>query len=180
MLEDRLLVLRCRHGSREAMCRIYLKYKDYLLTLAKGLLGDHAAAEDVVHDVFVRFAESAATFRLTGSLKGYLGTCVANLARDRIRLKVRRAQGREPLERVETHATGPAEEAAAGEARVRLKQALGQIPYEQREAVLLHVKAGMRFKDIAKVQGVSLSTTHGRYRYGMDKLRALMNGEVHE
>ena len=32
-------------------------------------------------------------------------------------------------------------------------------PMEQREAVLLHVKAGMRFKDIAKVQGVSLSTT---------------------
>jgi hypothetical protein len=61
------------------MCRVYLKYKDYLLTLAKGLLSEQAAAEDVVHDVFVRFAESAATFRLTGSLKGYLATCTANL-----------------------------------------------------------------------------------------------------
>ena len=59
MLEDKLLVLKCRRGSRDAMCRIYEKYKDYLLTLAKGLLSEQAAAEDVVHDVFVSFAESA-------------------------------------------------------------------------------------------------------------------------
>ena len=162
------------------MCRVYLKYKDYLLTLAKGLLGEQAAAEDVVHDVFVRFAESAARFRLTGSLKGYLGTCVANLARDRIRLKVRRGQGSARSERMGTYARDPADDAAAGEERMQLKRALGQIPYEQREAVLLHVKAGMRFKEIAKVQGVSLSTAHGRYRYGLDKLRSLLNGEVRE
>ncbi|MHC4302115.1 MAG: hypothetical protein ACYS7Y_33040 [Planctomycetota bacterium] len=48
---------------------------------------------------------------------------------------------------------------------------------EQREAVVLHLKGGMRFGEIARMQGVSLSTTHGRYRYGMDKLRSLMNGE---
>jgi RNA polymerase sigma-70 factor (ECF subfamily) len=162
------------------MRRVYLKYKDYLLTLAKGLLGDPAAAEDVVHDVFVRFAETAATFRLTGSLKGYLGTCVANLARDRIRLRVRRAQGSGRVEPIKGRATDPAEDAAAGEELTRLRAALSEIPYEQREAVLLHVKAGMRFKDIAKVQGVSLSTTHGRYRYGLDRLRSLLNGEVRE
>jgi RNA polymerase sigma-70 factor (ECF subfamily) len=160
------------------MCRVYLKYKDYLLTLARGLLGEPAAAEDVVHDVFVRFAESAARFELTGSLKGYLATCVANLARDRIRLRVRRAQGRvEPIER---HAKDPAEDAMADEELTRLRAALSQIPYEQREAVVLHLKAGMRFAKIAQVQGVSLSTAHGRYRYGLDKLRSLMNGEVRE
>ena len=53
MLEDKRLVLKCRRGSKEAMCRLYEKYKDDLLTLAKGLLGEQAEAEDVVHDVFV-------------------------------------------------------------------------------------------------------------------------------
>ena len=42
MLEDKLLVMKCRRGSKDAMCRIYLKYKDYMLTLAKGLLGEQA------------------------------------------------------------------------------------------------------------------------------------------
>ena len=57
-------------------------------------------------------------------------------------------------------------------------QALSRIPYEQREAVVLHLKGGMKFKEIARLQGVSLSTTHGRYRYGLDKLRSQLNSEV--
>ena len=92
MLEDKLLVLKCRHGNKEAMCRIYDKYKDYLLTLAKGLLGEQAMAEDVVHDVFVSFARLARQFQLKGSLRAYLATCARNLARDKIRARTRQAQ----------------------------------------------------------------------------------------
>ncbi len=60
----------------------------------------------------------------------------------------------------------------------RLSQALAELPYEQREVVVLKVKDGLRLKDIAKLQNVSIGTVHGRYRYGMDKLRALLNGEI--
>ena len=127
-----------------------------------------------------RFAESAAQFRLTGSQKGYLATCTANLARDRIRARVRRTGDCEP----ETWAAGPAKDpaelAVATEQRVRLTQALTQLPYEQREAILLHLKAQMTFGNIAKAQRVSLSTAHGRYRYGLDKLRPLLNSESGE
>ena len=179
MWEDKLPVLKCRHGSREAMGRIYLKYKDDLLTLARGLLGDRAAAEDVVHDVFVRFAESAATFRLTGSLKGYLASCTANLARDQIRVRVRRAEGPAPVDWNRPDGESPDVQAVATEQRIRRQEALAQLPYEQREAVLLHLKVEMKFKDIARLQQVSLSTTHGRYRYGLDKLRSLLDSEVH-
>jgi len=180
MWEDKLLVLKCRHGSQEATGRIYLKYKDYLLTLARGLLGEQAAGEDVVHDVFIRFAESAATFRLTGSLKGYLATCTANLARDQIRTRVRRAEEPMPVGWNAKDTDSPETQAVATEQRMRLRDALAQLPYEQREAVLLHLKADMTFKDIARLQHVSLSTTHGRYRYGLDKLRSLLNSEVPE
>ena len=92
MLEDKLLVLRCRRGSTDAMCRVYQKYKDYLLTLAKGLLSEQAEAEDIVHDVFVSFAHSARQFQLKGSLKCYLATCVSNRARDLIRKRTIRAK----------------------------------------------------------------------------------------
>ena len=96
MLEDRLLVYKCRRGNKEVMCRLYEKYKDDLLTLAKGLLGEQAEAEDVVHDVFVSFARSARRFQLTGSLRGYLATCVSNLARDKIRARTRRTEAQGP------------------------------------------------------------------------------------
>jgi RNA polymerase sigma factor (sigma-70 family) len=61
---------------------------------------------------------------------------------------------------------------------MQLRKALNQIPYEQRETVILHLKAGMKFREIARLQGASISTVHGRYRYGLNKLRSLLNSEV--
>jgi len=178
MLEDKLLVLKCRRGSKDAMCRIYAKYKDYLLTLAKGLLSEQAAAEDVVHDVFVSFARSAGQFQLTGSLRGYLATCVSNLARDKIRAKTRQAEALDSVNPIIPGSDNPEQRVIEREELMRLRQAISQIPYEQREAVMLHLKGGMKFREIAKLQGVSVSTIHGRYRYGLDKLRSMLNSEL--
>ena len=178
MLEDKLLVLKCRRGSRDAMCRIYAKYKDYLLTLAKGLLSEQAAAEDVVHDVFVRFARSAREFQLTGSLRGYLATCVSNLARDKIRARTRQAEALDSANPIIPDSDNPEQRVIETEELMRLRQAISLIPYEQREAVMLHLKGGMKFREIARLQGVSVSTVHGRYRYGLDKLRSVLNIEV--
>jgi RNA polymerase sigma-70 factor (ECF subfamily) len=178
MLEDKLLVLKCRRGNKEAMCRIYERYKDYLLTLAKGLLGDHALAEDVVHDVFVSFARSVRRFRLSGSLKGYLATCVRNLARDKIRARERHVQALDSMNPVTRCPDNPTQILIETEELTQLRQALNQIPYEQRETVILHLKGGMKFREIARLQCTSISTIHGRYRYGLDKLRSQLNSEV--
>ena len=178
MLEDKLLVLKCRRGSRDAMCRIYEKYKDYLLTLAKGLLNEQETAEDVVHDVFVSFARSARQFQLTGSLRGYLATCVINRVRDKIRTKTRQVQALESANPAILDSANPQQCVIEIEELTRLRQAISQIPYEQREAVMLHLKGNMKLREIARLQGVSVSTIHGRYRYGLDKLRSLLNGEV--
>jgi DNA-directed RNA polymerase specialized sigma24 family protein len=69
MIEDKLLILRFKQGQREALRRIYDKFKISLLKLATELLGGALEAEDVVHDVFVSFAQSADRLKLTGSFR---------------------------------------------------------------------------------------------------------------
>jgi RNA polymerase sigma-70 factor (ECF subfamily) len=59
-----------------------------------------------------------------------------------------------------------------------LTDALAKIPFEQREVIILHLKGGMRFREIAAAQGVPIGTVQGRYRYGLEKLRSLLNEEV--
>ena len=61
---------------------------------------------------------------------------------------------------------------AEGADQVRL--ALAQLPYEQREVVVMHFKGGLTFREIAEWQEVSINTVQGRYRYGLDKLRQLL------
>ena len=178
MIEDKILLWKFKHGSSEALSRIYEKYKSDLFSLANSLLHDLNEAEDVVHDVFVSFVKSADEFQLTGSLKGYLLTCVANLSRDRVRARKRAPIGINktdmaiPDYKIPSHALISAEELHC------LREAIAKIPYEQREVVILHLQSRRTFRQIAESQGIAVSTVQSRYRYGLEKLRSFLNGEV--
>jgi RNA polymerase sigma-70 factor (ECF subfamily) len=179
MIEDMLLIWRFKCGDKAALARIYEKYKTDLLRIATGLLNETGIAEDIVHDVFVSFAQSSDRLKLSGNLKGYLATCVVNHVRN-----VNRAGRRQQT--VSLDETHPVEQdldkterwITYSEELDRLNNAMAQIPYEQREVVILHVQGGMKFRNIAKSQNVSINTVQSRYRYGINKLRSLLNSEV--
>lgn len=178
MLEDELLKLTFIMGSSRALARIYRKYADTLLTLAMALLNDANTAEDVVHDVFVRLAQSSGQFRLKGNLKSYLTTCLVNRVRDVVRREKRR--GESPVGSVQpaVSVTDPAQIVAGDELSRRAAGLLATLPYAQREVITLHIKAGMPFHRIAELQKVPMRTIQGRYRYGLDKLRKALAQEV--
>ena len=178
MVENKILVWKFNRGSKDALRRIYEKYKDDLLGLAITLLRDRSLAEDVVHDVFVSFAGAVGTFHLSGTLKGYLSTCVANCARDRNRLRSPRDAGPDVVEAAGSNSDGPMENAIGREESGRLNDLLARLPYEQREVIVLHLHHGMRFREIAKALGISINTVQSRYRYGLDKLRSILNSVV--
>jgi RNA polymerase sigma-70 factor (ECF subfamily) len=178
MLEDKLLVWKFKHGSSDALRQIYEKYKNDLLSLAIALSPDRATAEDAVHDVFVSFAQFADRLQLRGSLKSYLSSCVANRVRN-----IRKASGRQTMqldatEIAEADSNRPDRLAISAEQTRQVSRAMGQLPCDQREVIILHLQGEMKFKEIAESEGVSLNTIQSRYRYGLDKLRSLLNGEI--
>jgi RNA polymerase sigma-70 factor (ECF subfamily) len=173
-MNDEQLIQDLRAGSREAMRLLYESHKDRLFTLARALLGDASGAEDVVHDVFVGFVESLHKYHVNGGLQAYLAASVANRARDRLRAVKRHEAGPPGVERGQESPEVPEAQAILQEETQRLKEALAQLPYEQREVVLLHLQGDLTFQKIAELQGVSLSTVQGRYRYGLEKLRSLL------
>jgi RNA polymerase sigma factor (sigma-70 family) len=173
-MNDEQLIKDLRAGSREAMRLLYESHKDGLFTLAKGLLRDASAAEDVVHDVFVSFVESLHKYHVNGGIRGYLATSVANRARDRLRAMKRHGSGPDQRESDGQTCESPDAQVVQREDAQRLRLALAHLPYEQREVVLLHLQGGLTFREIADLQGVSLSTAQGRYRYGLEKLRFLL------
>lgn len=150
-----------------------------LVPLATALLVDKAGAEDVVHDVFIGFLRSAGKFRLTVSLKSFLATCVANRARNRNKAR-RRQVGDEgdALEALAPEVEQPDWVTIFGEEQQHIGRALASLPYEQREVVLLHLRGGLTFREIAQSQAVLIDTVQGRYRYGLEKLRAFLDGKA--
>lgn len=178
MKEDKHLIQELKRGEKEALRRIYEKYKDELLTIATSLLHEAGAAEDVLHDVFVSFAGGVGGLELRRSLRQYLITSVVNRVRDRLRRKKHNAVELEQVGPISSDSGGPEEAVMLSEESKLLTDALAEIPFEQRETIILRLQGGMKFREIATAQGVPVSTVQGRYHYGLDKLRSIMNGEV--
>jgi RNA polymerase sigma-70 factor (ECF subfamily) len=177
-MEDRILIWRFRRGSREALQRVYEKYKNDLLKLAVSLVTDVNTAEDVVQDVFVSFAQSAARISIHGDLHKYLVACVANRVRNHKRDEQRHeAVGLAGADCLLCDSRRPEQWAIVNEELRRLSAAMAQIPYEQREVVNLYMQGDLTFRQIAEIQNASINTVQGRYRYGLTKLRSLLNGE---
>jgi RNA polymerase sigma-70 factor (ECF subfamily) len=179
MVEDKLLVWEFKRGSSQALQRIYEKYVAYLVTVTTALLNDVNSAEDIVHDFFVSFGQSADKLKVKGSLKAYLTTCVINRVRDRIRTSQReRATTLDKADSMCSTANGPELSAVYSEEFQQLSRAMVKLPYEQREVIILHLQSGLMFKQIAKLQHVSTNTVWSRYRYALEKLRSILNGEM--
>jgi len=178
MLEDKLLLMKLKRGSPDALRRIYEKYKDDLLALAIALSNDRAVAEDVLHDVFVSFVQYAEKLRLRTSLKSYLSSCIANRVRNLKHVKSQKTVQLNQSEIYSKDCDRPDRLAMSAEMCRLIEQAMAQLPYDQREVIILHLQSGMRFKAIAESQDVSINTIQSRYRYGLDKLRSLLNVEV--
>jgi RNA polymerase sigma-70 factor (ECF subfamily) len=178
MLEDKLLVWKLKRGNSDALRRIYEKYKDDLLALAIVLSNDRSIAEDVLHDVFVSFAQYAVNLKLQASLKSYLLSCVANRVRSLRSIKSRQKEQTANAEGVEYASNEPVKMSILTEQLKQVESALSQLPHQQREVIILHLNSQMRFKEIAQLQGVSINTIQSRYRYGLEKLKSQLNGKV--
>jgi RNA polymerase sigma-70 factor (ECF subfamily) len=158
---------------------VYEKYVGMLLTVAAHCLGDPSIAQDVAQDVFISLARAARALPIATSLKAYLITCAVNRCRDLVRQRSRRnTVTMDDADQIVCRLDGPVHLAESSETSSRLQASLAQLPAEQREAIVMHLHADMSFRAIAAATEVSLRTAQSRYRYGLDRLRTLLNGEV--
>jgi RNA polymerase sigma factor (sigma-70 family) len=179
MLEDKILLWKFKNSGKDAFRAIYDKYANDLLNLAANLLNNLSTAEDVVQDVFVTLVQSADNINLRANLKGYLLTCVANRSYDYIRSNIRKQAAMvNQFKKKNATSINPVQNVIYDEELEKLSRAMTELPYQQREVIVLHLHGNLRFRQIAKIRNVSIKTIQSRYRYGLDKLRSIMNGEV--
>jgi RNA polymerase sigma-70 factor (ECF subfamily) len=139
------------------------------------VLHDHAAAEDVVQEVFVQLWRRPRSFdERRGSLRSYITMLARSRAIDRWRSQAVHDSAVERL-RFETsdgHERSAAEHAIARERAAWATSVVERLPRPQREAVLLAYGADMSAAEIAATLGVPQGTAKSRVRLGLAKLRA--------
>lgn len=145
--------------------RIALPHLDAAFALARWLVRDRAAAEDVVQDAMVRALTYFASFR-GGDARAWLLRIVRNTAYDRLaRLRGAKEDALDPDGQhadLATPEADPEADFAAGEDRARLRAALAALPAELRECLVLRELEEMSYRDIARVTEVPVGTVMSR------------------
>jgi len=156
------------------LARLYDDHAAALYAYALNLTRSESDARDALQEVFTRLARR-------GELPDDLREPRALLLRMTHHAMVDSLRRRESRRRTEESLAGetgrlfaPAADPDAAAFRNGLATALGELPAEQRAVVHLKLWEGLTFEQIASALDLSPNTAASRYRYGIDKLRALL------
>ena len=153
--------------------RILDSHGDKLFHYLTIKLGSPLEAEDVLQEVFYRLFKYRMRLRLTTNLKAYLFRTARNEAVNFIKKKRKNSKIQHSAKNLsqvfKENTEGPDQELLN-----QASEALAEIPENQREVIVFKFFEGLTFKEIAHVCGASMGTITSRYRYGMQKLRSIL------
>jgi RNA polymerase sigma-70 factor, ECF subfamily len=159
--------MRRPHGTREWLGTLYDRHAAGLYRYAVMILADTEAAADAVQQVFTRLVNRGERLEIEAH---YLRRAIRNecfsILRDR-RRRPHAADSHDILEAMSAPNDAPEE-------RLAIQAALLALPADQREVVHLKVFEGLTFHEIAELTGESMNTIASRYRYALEKMRAVL------
>jgi RNA polymerase sigma-70 factor (ECF subfamily) len=178
------LMVRVRDGDAEAFAQLVSLWQDRLVTLFLHQTGDHATAEDLAQEVFLRVYRARGSYQPTAKFTTWIHTIAANVASDlRQRAYRRREHGVPPsvsasssgigLEQIAVAASGllPARQADRGELCAVVQQALASLNERQRMAVLLAKFEQCSYEEIAASMKITVPAVKALLFRARDQLR---------
>jgi RNA polymerase sigma-70 factor, ECF subfamily len=159
-------VARAKAGDPEGLHYLYVRYSDDVLRYITGLIRDHHEAEDITQNVFAKLMRAIKKYEERAvPFDAWILRVARNAALDYLRAK--RAI---PTEEVRLADSGHAQTALdRGRA---LRQALEDLPEDQREVLVLRHIVGLSPVEIADTLDKSESSVHGLHHRGRRSLRA--------
>ena len=179
-LDDSMLFRLVQHADEQAFSVFYDRYVNLVFSIALTTVGNHTTAEEIVQDVFLKIWKKNHTYQPEQSkLNTWLSAIARNRSIDELRKKHTRVEARQvPWIEIDQQQD---QDEAGPEERVQLKieqrvvrQALSQLPEDQRQAIWLAYFYGLTQSQIAQQLDLPLGTVKTRIRLGMQKLRALL------
>jgi RNA polymerase sigma-70 factor (ECF subfamily) len=180
--EDDQLIMRVAAGDRRAFETLYDRYAATVFGVTMKMLGERELAEDAVQEIFWRVWKRAASFDRSRAFAPWLfgiahNYCIDELRRRRVRPQQVYEDEEHPVLSDIPDESDVGEAALLTEQRRIVREALDQLPEEQRQALLLAYFGGLTQQEIAQKLGNPLGTVKTRMRLGLQKLRALLQGQ---
>ena len=160
---------------------LYGRFAGRIYGLGLVMLGNDAAAQDLVQDTFVKLWRSAARYdRSRGKLETWVLLMARSLAIDAIRRRVLEARTLEHTDRpaVADQDPGPDDRAATLDLTDRARRAMSSLPPEQRAALELAYLGGKTSAEISDLEGIPVGTAKTRIRAALLRLREMLASDI--
>lgn len=170
---DEIVLAQIAAGDREALATLYYQTQKAVFAFALSVLRNRQNAEDVLQDTYIKVWDNAAAYRAEGKPMAWILTITRNLSL----MKLREHRNRDvPLD--EQFYEIASENPVASELdRLLLESALGSLPEEERQIVMLYGLSGLKHREIAELLGLPLGTVLSKYRRALKKLQAVLKEE---
>lgn len=142
--------------DKELFQQVYKTLYPLIYRIAYHITGDSAQAEDLCHEAFIRYFERRKPLPDMNQTKYWLIRVVKNTSLNYEKKKSRERKAFEKLKRLVPVSSDSSElEYIKKETITRVQLALNKIPYRLRMAVVLKEYAGLNYKEIGAILGIS-------------------------
>lgn len=162
-LTDRECVARSQRGDRSAFSTLVRRHQDRIFRFILRMVGSRDEALELTQDAFLRAWQALPEWRPEAEFRTWLFSIASNTATDRLRR--RKVVEFVPLDEdydVPGEAADPASQLQAKQRLRALEAALGRLPDDQREIVLLREIEDMSYSEISAALGISEGTVKSR------------------
>lgn len=187
-LVDVDLVSRFNAGDESAFVQIMTRYRERMFSIAFSMLRNHADAEEITQDTFIRAHRGLAKFRGEASLATWLHRIALNLSRNRYWYFYRRRRhatvSLDSTFSDENQATfsdlvasddaGPARETVTSEFSELVARCMAQLGDRPREILVLRNSLNRSYGEIATQLGINVGTVKSRIARARESLRVLL------
>lgn len=174
MEDDRSLVAAAAGGDPEAVRRLYDRNAARIFGAVRRLAGDDGLAEDWAQEAWMRVFRSLHSYRGESRFSTWAHRIAVNVALNARRKLGREAKRQQSLERV-PEPTGRPDRPLL---RMRLEEAIDQLPEGMRKVLVLHDVEGFTHPEIAEMTGVAVGTCKSQLFKARAKLRDLLEPAV--
>ncbi len=181
---DNELLIRYRDGNIPALEQLVERYRKPLFGFILNMIGRQEEADDVFQEVWFRAIKAIDRYRSDRFLS-WLFRIARNLIIDRYRSRkalISLASENQDGVTLEDAIPAPGRTAAMlvvdRDIALRVAAAVASLPEEQKEVFLMRIEGDLAFKEIAKIQRVSINTALARMQYALAKLRVVLREEL--
>ena len=178
------LMLAYASGEMQAFTRLYEIHRQALYRFVYSGCGNETTASELYQDIWMRVVKYRHSYTADAPFSAWLYRIARNRLTDHYRTMARQPGLDSLNDDVQTSVTvinaalQPDEIADLNEQGGILLSVLQQLPYKQREAILLRHIAGMSVTEVAEIVGENRETVKSRLRYAVTKLRQLLRAQT--